>query len=229
MERVIEINQATIRYDKVTAVENIQLTVDAGDFLAIAGPNGGGKSSLMKGILNLVPLANGEIKIFGRDHRKAKGLIGYIPQQTTFDHRFPVTVKDVVLMGRLPANLRLFHRFSKQDHDVAFDAMKTLGLASLSDRAIGDLSGGQRQKVLLARALATEPKLLILDEPTASLDPASREQFYQILSDLNKDMTIIMISHDDQSISRIAKKAIYLNKTLIYAGEAGHMWQAVSG
>jgi zinc transport system ATP-binding protein len=218
MGKALTVDQVTVKYNHIVAVHNVSLAVEEGEFVAIAGPNGGGKSSLIKAILDLVPLASGSIQIFGQDHRKAKGLIGYIPQQSVFDSKFPITVRDVILMGRLPASLGFFHRFTRKDERRVDEIMEELKIESLADRPIGELSGGQKQKVLLARALVTDPKMLILDEPTASLDPPSKKQIYELLKELNKKLTILMISHDDERIFDYATSVAYINKKLIYRG-----------
>jgi zinc transport system ATP-binding protein len=219
MAEALKINNLTIKYDQTIAVSELNFSVEEGEFIAIAGPNGGGKSSLIKAILNLLPVAKGSIDIFGQDYRNAKGLIGYIPQQSLFDPQFPMTVRDVVLMGRLPASMGFFHRFNREDERRMQEVMEELKIANLCHRPIGELSGGQKQKVLLARALVSDPKMLILDEPTASLDPPSRKQIYDILKELNKKMTIVMISHDDDHIFDYTTSVVYINKTLIYKGD----------
>jgi zinc transport system ATP-binding protein len=218
MKTALEVDHLTVMYDHLIALNNVSFSVAEGDFVAIVGPNGGGKSTLIKAILNLVPVAAGNIRIFGEDYHKAKGFVGYVPQQSAFDSQFPITVKDVVKMGRLPSSLGFFHRFTNEDDEKVHAIMKELKIEALADRPIGELSGGQKQKVLLARALVTDPKLLILDEPTANLDPPSRKQIYELLQEINKKITILMISHDDEHLLHYASSIVYINKKVIYQG-----------
>lgn len=218
MTKALTVDHVTVKYDHIVAVHNVDFSVEDGDFIAVIGPNGGGKSSLIKAIMNLIPIASGSISIFGQDHRHARGFIGYIPQQSAFDPQFPITVEDVILMGRMPASFGFFHQFSGEDKKKIREVMEELNIGDLAHRPIGQLSGGQKQKVLLARALVSDPKLLILDEPTASLDPPSRKQIYDILKELNKKMTIMMISHDDDHVFDYATSIVYIDKKLIYKG-----------
>lgn len=218
MEKALDIQNLYVFYNHTIALENVSLTVEPGEFVAITGPNGGGKTTLIKAILNLVPLYSGEIDVFGHSHKAAKGMIGYVPQQSEFDPHFPISVRDVVLMGRMPATIGFFNRFTKSDQRKVNEVLDCLGILNLASRPINELSGGQRQKVLLARALVTDPKLLILDEPTANIDPPSRKQIYHILQELNKKMTILMISHDDQHIMDVATSNVFIDKRVIYKG-----------
>ena len=219
MKPALEINDVSITYHSQIAVQHINLIVNEGEFVVITGPNGGGKSSLIKAILNFVPVTTGKIKIYGKDFKEVKGEVGYVPQQTHFDHTFPLTVRDIVLMGRLPAKTNWFYRYSKEDRAIVDQLLETMNLKALAHRNMDELSGGQKQKVLIARALSSQPRILILDEPTASLDAKAKQQIYEALKVLSGSMTIIMISHDTQIISHYASSIVLLNKEILYKGK----------
>lgn len=219
MEAVIEIRNLTIYYDEVLALKNINLTVKKGDFLTIIGPNGGGKSTLLKAMLGLLKPTSGSITITGKPANKAHGVIGYIPQFSKFDQRFPISVIEVVLMGRLTNRSGFFHKYRQEDWNAAGEILRRLGLFELKDRQIGQLSGGQLQRVLLARALAGNPDILILDEPTASVDSESKTMIFELLKELNKDKTIILVTHDTNVIATYSESVACLNQTLHYHGE----------
>ncbi|GGH77349.1 zinc transport system ATP-binding protein [Pullulanibacillus pueri] len=218
MEKALRLSEVTINYHTQIAVQNVSLTVDQGEFLVITGPNGGGKSSLIKAILSLIPVTKGTIEILGKQQSEVKGKIGYVPQQTHFDHSFPITVRDAILMGRLPSKIGWFYRYSQTDHEVVNDLLEQMNIAGLAKRQLNELSGGQKQKVLIARALSSKPEVLILDEPTASLDVKAKAQIYDILKTLSQSMTIVMISHDEQLIARYASTIVFLNKEILYKG-----------
>lgn len=207
---VIKINNLTVYYGNICALSNINLEILDKDFLAIIGPNGGGKSTLLKAIMGFIKPDIGNIYI--------KEKIGYVPQFSKFDKSFPICVHDVILMGRLNGNSAFF-RFSEEDKKITSDLMQKLDIFELKDRQIGQLSGGQLQRVLIARALAINPSILLLDEPTASLDSTSQTNIYKLLCELNKDMTIITISHDIGFISSYVKSIACLNKELYYHGK----------
>jgi len=219
LEHAIEMEQVSVYYDRVCALSDINLTVKHKDFLGIIGPNGGGKSTLLKVILGLLKPSAGIIRILGRPPHKAGGLIGYVPQFSRFDKRFPINVMDVVLMGRLRKKNGFFHSYTDKDKKIAIALMQELEIEHLRNRQIGQLSGGQLQRVLIARALAIEPKMLLLDEPTASLDAGSKTQIYSILNELNKTMTIILVTHDMGAISSYVKSIACLNTKMYYHGE----------
>lgn len=221
MEAAIEIKGVNVYYDNICALSNINLTVNNGDFLGIIGPNGGGKSTLLKVILGLIKPLTGSVKIFGQPPDKAEKIIGYVPQFTKFDRRFPINVMDVVLMGRLSKQTREFYRYTQEDKQFVKALMKKLEICNLGDRQIGQLSGGQLQRVLIARALAMEPRILLLDEPTASIDAHSKTQIYSLLNQLNKEnVTIVIVTHDIGVISSYMNKIACLNRDLYYHGEA---------
>lgn len=219
MDIALEINNLTIQYNNSDVLSDINLSVADGEFLAIIGPNGGGKSTLVKTVLGLVPLKCGTIEIYGQTPKKYMGTIGYVPQFSSFRRNFPINVQDVVLSGRLNGSFKLFHRYTDDDYEVIDKLMKRLGIFSLRHRQIDQLSGGQLQKVLIARALATEPRLLFLDEPTASIDSDSKTQIYEVLQEINNSMTIILVTHDIAAVSSYIKSIACLNQKLYYHGE----------
>ena len=181
-------------------LSNISLEIYNGEYIAIIGPNGGGKTTLIRMLLGLEQLTSGEIKIFGKKLTTFKewNKIGYVPQRASLvDANFPATVLDIVKMGRV-AKRGIFSRMSKEDNEAVFDAMAKMDIENLKDKMVGTLSGGQRQRVMIARALASSPEILILDEPNTGVDMASQQRFYALLSKLNKEenMTILFITHD---------------------------------
>jgi zinc transport system ATP-binding protein len=219
MNYAIEIKDLTVYYNNTCALSGINLTVAKNDFLAIIGPNGGGKSTLVKSVLGIVKPQNGEIKIFGQRPEKYTVPIGYVPQFSHSIHDFPIMVIDVILTGRLQRGTGLFHRYSKKDYEIAENMLDKLNITHLKDRQISELSGGQFQKVMILRALATEPELLLLDEPTANIDNDSKTQIYEFLKEINRSVTIILITHDTAAISSYVKNVACLNKKLFYHGE----------
>ena len=197
---LFEVNNLTLGYEKETIIKDISFTVNDKDFIIITGKNGAGKSTLIKGILGLIKPMGGSISFNESLNRK---LIGYMPQETKVDASFPATVYEIVLSGRLnKKGLKPF--YSKEDKGKADEALKILNIYNVKNKSFSDLSGGQRQKTLLARSLCATDKLLILDEPSNNLDSISREEFYLLLMKLNKELklSIIMISHD-QDIDKV--------------------------
>jgi zinc transport system ATP-binding protein len=214
---VLEIEDLWIKYDSAPVLEQVNLSLHHRDFLGIIGPNGGGKTTLLRTILGLIDPARGKIRIMGRLPSKGREFIGYVPQYSLFDREFPVSVRDVVLMGRLGAN-KLFRNYRVADIDAAQEALKSVDMLEFQDRQIGKLSGGQQQRVFVARALVTEPKLLLLDEPMASVDTTMQEEFYQLLARLKEKMAIIIVSHDISAVSVYVDKIACLNRRLFYHG-----------
>ena len=209
-------------YGPVPAIEEVALSVEAGDYIGIVGPNGSGKTTLLRVLLGLLPVRSGDISLWGvpladfRDWRK----IGYLPQiaQLPF-RRFPADVREVVASGRT-AHLRFPKRLGPADQAAITRALDRLELQPLARRMIGELSGGQFQRVCLARALAAEPELLILDEPTSALDPAFREQFYDLLTRLNREQhtTILLVTHDSATVGAYASRLLYIDQKIIFDG-----------
>lgn len=211
--KVVQIENLTVNYDGILALDNISLSVEEKDFLGIIGPNGAGKTTLFSCMLGLLTNYQGEIKFFDVNIRKSKQYlrqIGYVPQKPVFEQNFPATVSEVVGMG-----------LTKNQKDDAIDkVLQKVWLHELSHRRIGDLSGGQQQRVFIAKALVNDPQILILDEPVTGIDLQSKELFYQILHDLNqKDkITIIWSSHDLDAVAKLATKVACLNRTLFFHG-----------
>jgi zinc transport system ATP-binding protein len=206
----IAIDDLHFGYDGQPIFQGVDLTILPGDFAALVGPNGGGKTTLVKLILGLLTPRQGSIRVFGEAPDKARRRIGYLAQHTDFDAAFPITVAGVVLTGR--TRLAGWHR--KEDRVAADRALADVGLAELADRSFADLSGGQRRRVLIARALVAEPQLLLLDEPTANLDPAIEADFYNLLRDLNERLTIVVVSHDLSFVAEQIRTAVCVNRTV---------------
>jgi zinc transport system ATP-binding protein len=205
----------TVKYDNNCVLENISLSLAKGEFLGIIGPNGGGKTTLLKVILGLIKPDKGRIEIFGTANTENFHLVGYVPQYSLFDVDYPISVLDVVLTGRLNKN-KLLTRYSKADKELAIHSLDLVGLGDFRNRLAGGLSGGEKQRMLIARALVKEPQILLLDEPTASIDAASGKNFYSILQSLNEEMTIVLVSHDIGAVSQNVKKIACLNKNLVF-------------
>jgi len=215
----IHVDNLSVYYGSNHALSNIHLDVKEGEYLGIIGPNGGGKSTLLKAILGLTPKSSGDISIFGESLEKSRGLIGYVPQFSGLDKMFPITVREVVLTGCIKKGISPFHKYSKEDKNNADRLLEQVGIYDLKDRQISALSGGEFQRMLIARGLAVNPKLLLLDEPTASVDAKSREQIYSLLAKLNQNMTIILVTHDLLAVSSQVKSLACLNTSLVYHGE----------
>ena len=212
---IIQIKNLWVTYEKESVLQDINLTVCDRDYIGIIGPNGGGKSTLFKVVLGLISPQQGEIKILGKSVQKGRRFIGYVPQIMQFDLAFPITVAEVVRMGRL-GKRKLLQPYQKRDEAVVKRVLDQVGLLQWRDRALSELSGGQRQRVYIARALATEPKILLLDEPTANLDQEVSSTLYELLHQLNEFVTILMISHDISAVSSYVKTIGCLNRKLHY-------------
>ena len=192
-------------------LESVDLEVERGEFLAIIGPNGGGKTTLFKLLLGLLRPERGTVRVLGGEPEAARGRVGYVPQFVRFDQDFPIRVLDVVRMGRL-GRRRTLLPLGRNDTGAAREVLAQLKIAELADRQIGRLSGGQLQRVLIARALVLGPEILLLDEPTASLDIHSAEGFYELLKELAAQMTVILVSHDVGTVSAHVHSVACLNR-----------------
>lgn len=215
MEKILELLDITAGYDKSIVLQNVNLTVYEKDFLGIIGPNGGGKSTLLKVILGLLPPWKGKISFFGMGSERKNHGIGYLPQINIFDKKFPISVLDVVLSGLL-AKRGLFKDFSKDDREKAQELLSQMGISHLQEKAIGELSGGQMQRVFLSRALISSPRLLLLDEPDTFVDSSFEISLFKILKKLNDQMAIVLVSHDIGVVASYVKNIACINKTLYY-------------
>jgi len=216
---IVEINNLSFAYNGEIVLEDVNLEIRPQDFIAMIGPNGGGKTTLLKLILGLLKPDKGSIRVTGQPARKASASIGYVPQDVHINRSFPITALDVVLMGRLDPQKRWVRKSASNRHE-AIAALEKLEMGALAEKRIGDLSGGQRQRVFIARALVTRPRLLLLDEPTASIDTRGQTEFFRLLKELNKDTTILVVSHDLLVISRYVKSVACVNKRLHYHDQA---------
>ncbi len=214
-EEVVRLEDVWVHYDGVSVLEGINLEIAQDDFLGIIGPNGGGKTTLLRVILGLVKPIQGRVTVLGGPPKKSRKFVSYVPQQSLFDQDFPVSVWDVALMGRV-GQAGLFKRYSGEDKTAALNALATVGMLDLKDRQIGELSGGQQQRVFIARALVVEPKLLLLDEPTASVDAPMMAGFYELLDRLKQRMAIVLVTHDISAVSTYVDKIACLNRRLFY-------------
>lgn len=196
---MIELKDVSFRYEETPVLENINVMVEKGEFIGIFGPNGGGKTTFLKLILGFLKPASGTIEVMGTSSKDARRQMGYVPQTANFDKQFPISVLEVVLMGCL-SELSLLGRFSRKTKQKARDALSRVGLLEKENDAFGTLSGGQAQRTLIARALVNNPEILLLDEPTASIDPKAEEEVYRLLLQLKGTMTILMVTHDLQSV-----------------------------
>jgi len=210
---IIEIKDLGFSYENnLPVLENVNLTFNELEAACIVGPNGGGKTTLLYLLLGLLKPNKGSIRVFGKDPIEARSDIGYMPQYINLDTEFPISVIEVVLMGRLRKSF--WGRYSSRDREVAMNAMNEMSIEHLAKRQFSELSGGQRQRVLIARALTCNPKLLLLDEPTANIDPGMQEQFYEILYKLNQRMSILTVSHDLGFVSDKINSVICVNRTV---------------
>jgi zinc transport system ATP-binding protein len=220
---VVEIRDLSIKYPNgVMALEGINVDVNERDLIALIGPNGAGKSTLLKVILGLTKPTSGSVKLFGcPDLSKNLKYVGYVPQSAQArDPNLPFSVYETVMLGRTP-HAGLFHGMGAEDRQKVEETLKLFGIYELKDRKIGQLSGGQSQRVFLAKAMVAEPKLLLLDEPTSGVDTTSKKEFYNILERLNKErgITIILSSHDIGVITKIANRVLCINRSQFFCGE----------
>jgi len=219
---IVELENVRVDYPGgVQAIDKVNLEIFEKDLVGLIGPNGAGKSTLIGVILGLIKPRHGSVRLFGEALKPRNlRLIGYVPQKAQLiDNNFPATVDETVLLGRVPG-AGLFHRLNKEDHLRADEAMKILGIDDLKERRIGQLSGGQSQRVFIAKAIVDRPRLLILDEPTTGVDSQSKSEFYDTLSRLNRDLgiTILLSSHDIGIVTKLANKIACINRTLYFCG-----------
>lgn len=213
---VLELRDVTLTRRDLPVLEGVDLTLRGGEFVGLIGPNGAGKTALLKVILGLFRPDRGTVRVFGLPPRETRGRVAYVPQYAGFDPSYPIRVRDVVLMGRLGHHFTF--RPSPRDRAAADRALERVGLTDLAERQVGRLSGGEVQRVLVARALAQEASLLLLDEPTASLDTRVEHALYDVLGDLPAGTTIILVSHDVGVMHRHVSSVACLNRRLHYHG-----------
>lgn len=211
MEPIIELKNVNAGYDETPVLHHVNFNICAHDFIGIIGPNGGGKTTLLKVILGLIKPEKGEV-IY---HTSKQNLFGYLPQNNRFDQRFPISVKEVVLSG-LMSGKGLFKTYNREDHRKAEALLDKYGMGNYKKAPIGELSGGQMQRVFLCRAIISSPQILILDEPTTYVDSNFEKEFYSILKDLNKNLSIVMVSHDLGTICSYVKTIACVNGGLHY-------------
>jgi len=211
---IISVEDVSFAYDNIPVLENVSLEVEEKEFLGIIGPNAGGKSTLLKLMLGLLKPQSGLIRIQGKKPRQQRNIIGYVPQYPAFSRDFPITVKQAVLLGRLGMR-GLYGRYNKEDYQAVEQALAEVEAENLAGRLIGALSGGQLQRVLLARALVSDPQILILDEPTANIDMRLESDIFDQLKRLNERMSIIVVSHDIAFISDYVNRVACLNRTMV--------------
>ena len=209
-ESLITIRDLGVRYDSNVALEHVNLDIYSDDFLGVIGPNGGGKSTLVKSIMGTIP-HSGRIEYSDLLMRGGKPHIGYMPQISSFDKAFPISVIEVVMSG-LQRERGLLRRYGKEERRRAMDALELALLSGLENRAIGELSGGQLQRVMLCRAIVSEPRLLVLDEPTNFVDNRFENELYNLLHHLSKRMAIVMVSHDVGTISSVVRNIVCVNR-----------------
>jgi zinc transport system ATP-binding protein len=210
----IRFEDVTFYYGAAPVLERVSFAIAEGEFAAIIGPNGGGKTTMLKLMLGLLEAYRGYVRIYGLRPEIARRNVGYLPQHPRLDPLFPVTVVDVVLLARLGAGWKL-GAYRKSDRVAAADALEAVGLSDLRDRPFSALSSGQRQRVLIARALASQPELLLLDEPTANLDPSVQDELYELLHVLNERLTVVVVSHDVGFVSKYVQKVVCVNRNAV--------------
>lgn len=209
----VRLENVSFAYQNQKILENVTFSLGDGEFMGIFGPNGGGKTTLLKLVMGFLKPCCGIIEITGKPPKEAQPLLAYVPQSLRFDRQFPITVKEVVLSGRL-SNLPWYGRYTQEDEEAALKMIDKLKLTHLKHQAFGDLSGGQAQRTLIARALVSHPKILLLDEPTASVDAEAETEIYRILNGLKGTMTIIMITHHLRTAVKQVERVLCVNKTV---------------
>jgi len=211
---VVELRGVSFAYDGPPVLESIDLAIEKGEFMGVVGPNGGGKTTLLKLILGLLEPVRGKVLVMGRPPAESRGAIGYVPQFASFRRDFPINVEDTVLLGRLGIAPRI-GGYSHRDRDAARQAMIETGVLDFRQRQLCELSGGELQRVLIARALVSRPEILLLDEPTANVDLRFESDIFDLLKQINLHTTIVVVSHEIGFISQYVTRVACLNRTLI--------------
>ncbi len=208
---LVELRDVSVEYDGYCALKGVDLEIGEHDFLGLIGPNGGGKTTLVKTILGTVP-HTGEVVRSAELYRDGHCRIGYLPQQTHYDVRFPISIREVVLSGLL--STRRFGRYTAEDRRKALELLQMADIEAVADKAVGEVSGGQMQRALLCRAIISDPKLLILDEPTNYVDNRFESKLYSLLQELSRRMAIVMVSHDIGTITSVVREIVCVNRTV---------------
>ncbi len=214
----IQIEGLTAGYNDNPVITDVDLTVEQRDFVGIIGPNGGGKTTLLKSILGLLEPMAGVVRVFGRPPHETRDRIGYVPQYATFDEDYPITVKEVVQMGRRRGK-GLLQGYSPEDEEETLSALEDVEMVNYSDEPISELSGGQKQRVFIARALVSDPDILLLDEPTASVDRKLEKGIYSLLNELNERAAIVVVTHDIGVMSAYVSKVACLSQKMFTHNE----------
>ncbi|KAB6574894.1 metal ABC transporter ATP-binding protein [Phocaeicola vulgatus] len=212
---IIQLTDISASYDEKTVLSHVNLTVYERDFLGVIGPNGGGKTTLIKIILGLLKPASGSVRFYKNEKEVPEIAMGYLPQYNSIDKKFPISVYEVVLSG-LNKQKSLFHRYTPEQHELVSRIIARMGLEGLESRAIGELSGGQLQRALLGRALVSNPEVVILDEPNTYIDKRFESKLYSLLEEINKERAIILVSHDIGTVLQNVKTIACVNETLDY-------------
>jgi zinc transport system ATP-binding protein len=220
---IVELRDVSVKYSNgVVALDGITLDINDRDLIALIGPNGAGKTTLLRVVLGLIKPTSGSVKLFGTQAlTKNLKYVGYVPQKAQAqDANFPFSVFETVMLGMTP-RAGLFHATGKKERQKVEEMLELFGIYGLKDRQIGQLSGGQSQRVFLAKAMVAEPKLLLLDEPTSGIDTSSKGEFYGVLERLNRDrgITIILSSHDIGVVTKLANRVLCINRTQFFCGE----------
>lgn len=215
MSESIKLQNIWVRFERDFVLRDVSFLLNSGDFLGLIGPNGGGKTTLLRVILGLIKPERGSVEIFGQNIKNGRDQIGYVPQIPSVDRNFPITVLEVVLMG-ITKKRGLFHPFCQDDINEAKKALSDVDLLAFQDRPLGELSGGEMQRVFIARALSSDPQILLFDEPTASVDVKMQKGFYELLNRIRKSKTIILVSHDIGVIAEHVDKIACLNQRLFF-------------
>lgn len=210
---LVELKNVAVSYGRKQVLRDVSLTVREKDFLGIIGPNGGGKTTLVKTILGLLPVTEGTLTFYS-EGKSVQGIsIGYLPQYNQIDKKFPITVYDVILSG---LKKKWWKSYSKADHEAVRSMLKRMGVENMADRPIGALSGGQIQRVLLGRAIISRPEMVILDEPNTYMDKQFESQLYYILEEINKECAVVLVSHDIGAVLQNVRSIACVNETLDY-------------